>query len=384
MSVGTADAITGNRTANFPPSYPNPANMTMQSNLTHPALHPTLSSLATINVAFNSTTSSPIVITGTLNNLFPNLIDLKVQNPQGNLVLVSQLQPSSNGKFSLRFVPLAPLWSTKGNYTVTVSSGSQELGSTTFFFNGTSNRPNPVPTAHSGALPVEQFRSGIKAQDITCNYDLQLVIKAEDHTSACVNSYVALRLAQIGWAVSNGSAIPQLPDPSSALQLDLSVSLGVMHTKEFVAIKISVNNTYDNPIYAEAQNKWAYQKLDSRCQQNQLGVAILEGYYTPENITRGNSLQLFNKYDCGISQLETGRVYEFEPQSYHVKEIMCYRYFGEPCHSEGLNMNYGFDGYWDRNNTKQPFGVGKYTVIGADEWGHLAIQHFTVVNSTGG
>ncbi|MGI0102324.1 MAG: hypothetical protein ACREA7_06990 [Nitrosotalea sp.] len=47
-SVMTADAITGNDTTNFPPPYPNPANMTMQRNLTRPALHPPTPSLATI------------------------------------------------------------------------------------------------------------------------------------------------------------------------------------------------------------------------------------------------------------------------------------------------------------------------------------------------
>lgn len=237
--------------------------------------------------------------------------------------------------------------------------------------------------ALSHTSPLEQFKSGMSVQDIRCNDDLQLVIKAEDRSPVCVNQYVALRLAQIGWAVSNGSETRQLPDPTSALKLNLSVSPDIIHPKEFVTIKISVNNTYNNPIYVESQNKWAYGNLDSPCQKIRLGVAILDGYYTTRNMTEGKSLQLFNKYDCLSSNLEAGKVYEFEAQSYQVNEIMCYRYFGEPCHSEGLDMNYGFDGYWDKNNTEQPFRAGTYTVIGADEWGHVAIQYFTVTNSTG-
>lgn len=229
--------------------------------------------------------------------------------------------------------------------------------------------------------PLKQFRHGTVPKDVTCWQGFQLIFKVVDNSPACVNPYTALRLAQIGWTESNGSEMQQLPDPSSALKLNLSVNPVLVHPREVVGIKISVNNTFSNPIYVVAQNKWAYENLDSPCKKIRLGVAILDGYYTATNMTEGKNLQLFNKYDCSSWNLESGKVYEFQAQSNQVKEIMCYYYFGEPCHSEGINMNYGFDGYWDKNNTKQPFNAGTYTVIGADEWGHVVIQHFTVANS---
>ncbi len=244
--IHDSNETTQNIPANFPLSYA--ANMTMQGNLTHPALHPTPPSLASINVAFNKTTSSPIVITGTVYKIFSNFIVLKIQNPQDNLVLVSQLQPSSSGGFSLKFVPLAPLWSTQGNYAVTVSSGSQVLDSTTFYFNGTSYRPTPVPIAHNEALPLEQFKSGIKAEDVKCADGFTLVIKSDDGSPACVKLDSAYMLIKRGWAVSesvypggnpqfeldtNSTIIPGHLPRSSGLMLPYSESHRIVNYTGF-------------------------------------------------------------------------------------------------------------------------------------------------------
>lgn len=41
-----------------------------------------------------------------------------------------------------------------------------------------------------------------------------------------------------------------------------------------------------------------------------------------------------------------------------------------------------YSGYYDNNNKFHPFNGGTYTIVGGDEWGHLAIQHFVVTNDT--
>lgn len=69
---------------------------------------------------------------------------------------------------------------------MTVSSGSQNLGTATFYFDGIKNIANPLPITQTQVLPLEQFRSGIKVQDVRCNNNLQLVIKTEDGSPACV------------------------------------------------------------------------------------------------------------------------------------------------------------------------------------------------------
>ena len=47
--------------------------------------------------------------------------------------------------------------------------------------------------------PLKQFRSGIPAKNIKCQPSLELVIKAEDGTPACVTPDGAITLAQRGW-----------------------------------------------------------------------------------------------------------------------------------------------------------------------------------------
>lgn len=48
--------------------------------------------------------------------------------------------------------------------------------------------------------PLVQFNSGIPAIDIKCQPTLQLVIKAEDNSPACVTHDTAIKLMSRGWA----------------------------------------------------------------------------------------------------------------------------------------------------------------------------------------
>ncbi|MHB8602597.1 MAG: Hint domain-containing protein [Nitrosotalea sp.] len=57
-------------------------------------------------------------------------------------------------------------------------------------------------TTPSISSPLKQFKSGIAAQDVTCNNGLQLVIKSEDNSPACVTPDTASKLVIRGWAKS--------------------------------------------------------------------------------------------------------------------------------------------------------------------------------------
>ncbi|TLX80357.1 MAG: hypothetical protein E6L05_00580 [Thaumarchaeota archaeon] len=48
--------------------------------------------------------------------------------------------------------------------------------------------------------PLKQFKSGFAAKDVKCEHDLQLVIKAEDGSPACIKPNDATMLVQRGWA----------------------------------------------------------------------------------------------------------------------------------------------------------------------------------------
>jgi len=52
------------------------------------------------------------------------------------------------------------------------------------------------------APPLEQFKSGIKVQDVKCNAGFELVIKSTDGSPACVKPETAQKLVERGWAIS--------------------------------------------------------------------------------------------------------------------------------------------------------------------------------------
>jgi hypothetical protein len=51
--------------------------------------------------------------------------------------------------------------------------------------------------------PLQQFRSGTSAQQVECKAGLELVIRAEDHSPACVSHSGASVLMSRGWAIVN-------------------------------------------------------------------------------------------------------------------------------------------------------------------------------------
>ena len=68
-----------------------------------------------------------------------------------------------------------------------------------------SNYTNPVILDS----PLKQFRSGIVANDVKCNQDLQLVIKSEDGSPACVKLQTAQKLVERGWGSTNNEGLSE-------------------------------------------------------------------------------------------------------------------------------------------------------------------------------
>lgn len=50
-------------------------------------------------------------------------------------------------------------------------------------------------------FPLMQFKSGISAEDVQCNQGLQIIIKVEDNSPACVTSQTAQKLIERGWGM---------------------------------------------------------------------------------------------------------------------------------------------------------------------------------------
>ena len=51
--------------------------------------------------------------------------------------------------------------------------------------------------------PLKQFKSGINAQQVQCKTGLELVIKAENNSPACVSHSSASALMARGWAIAS-------------------------------------------------------------------------------------------------------------------------------------------------------------------------------------
>lgn len=91
------------------------------------------------------------------------------------------------------------------NQTATDYSNIYYSASKSFRFlirdaNSDSSGP-PIPTAGT-ILPLEQFKAGTPANDVKCNDGLQLLIKAEDGSPACVKPDTAQKLVERGWATN--------------------------------------------------------------------------------------------------------------------------------------------------------------------------------------
>jgi len=59
---------------------------------------------------------------------------LKLVAPNGNIVTISQIPLNSDGSYSTYIPAQGPLWKYDGDYTVSVSHGSDKIASTTFTF----------------------------------------------------------------------------------------------------------------------------------------------------------------------------------------------------------------------------------------------------------
>ena len=115
-----------------------------------------------------------------------------------------------------------------------------------------------------------------------------------------------------------------------------------------------------------------------------VGLAILQGYFDPNNFTRGKALFLYN---TGIAYLCTT---EFYPVSYYLfspssNSAQGFDSHGNPLRNQSMSIDLLTSGYWTGGYGAGPPGPaqfhrfeGTYTVVAADEWGDFEVAHFTV------
>ena len=80
-------------------------------------------------------------------------------------------------------------------------NGNPINSSKSFLFEISNQSAQTIPVIPS---PFTQIKSGIAANDVKCQQGLQLVIKAEDGSPACVRPDTATKLLDRGWAKNSG------------------------------------------------------------------------------------------------------------------------------------------------------------------------------------
>lgn len=180
----------------------------------------------------------------------------------------------------------------------------------------------------------------------------------------------------------NSSHISTQTSNSSYLMLNLSTSSQVIPQGQPIDITISVNNTLSKPLALGDENSWKLNYLRANpCTTEPYGLAIVGGFYSEQNVTTARPLPIFNDVALCPAYNKTTGGYVFEPSSGRVTLDNCTD-TPSAC-SSGFDMGdrLSFSGTWKYGQV-QPFNPGLYTVVGGDEWGHLAIRHFAVSNST--
>ena len=109
----------------------------------HGGNHYTAEGVGTITIVTNSSsyiTGEMINVSGSVSDYdesdpFKNFdMTLKLIAPNGNIVTISQIPLNSDGSYSTYIPAQGPLWKFDGDYTVSVSHGSDKNASTTFTF----------------------------------------------------------------------------------------------------------------------------------------------------------------------------------------------------------------------------------------------------------
>lgn len=260
-----------------------------------------------------------------------------------------------------------------------------------------------VPSSNKTSIesPLGQFRAGTAAGNVKCNDGLQLVTKSEDGSPACVKPDTAQKLIELGWAkevngnssqIANhgppskpfGPRIPVLHTNSirdtSFINLSLATNSTAIRHGQTVGVDIWISNTSGNKLTMNYDDNWPWKRLTLHpCVVGMpFGVALLEGDYSLQNLTAAKQLSLYQNgtYNCPMERYDQVNAYVFEPSSDNATLETPNGNFTSEIR-QGIPVN----GFYDHSNNFQILADGQYTIVAGDEWGHIALQHFTVSNS---
>ena len=135
----------------------------------------------------------------------PSEITVKPHQNETINIVVSVEKNAPSGKYQLNIVGEWP-------------GPNGFLGSSIIINVGKDYGPDAMPF-NAMWTPLKQYQSGVAIKDISCNQDLQLVIKTEDGSPACVKPQTAKKLVERGWGTFPDSTKQAIPILSHSINI---------------------------------------------------------------------------------------------------------------------------------------------------------------------
>lgn len=183
---------------------------------------------------------------------------------------------------------------------------------------------------------------------------------------------------------------------SNGMEIMLSINSSDMVQGGSITVNVSLINTLHTINLVSAEHYWAIGGVSLGACNNMdypMGIAVFNGYYTSANISdAGNPLTVFRPSICPMFILYI-KAYQFYPYgsaaSVKGPSLINGTYYAN---SYIISREFTLSGYYAQQQEPangsimindfqfifNQFSPGTYTVVGADEWGGLAILHFHV------
>ena len=198
----------------------------------------------------------------------------------------------------------------------------------------------------------------------------------------CSSHSTSVTVEQTSYIVTSVDQASSTDTSANGLNLTLSMNSNTFKSGDTVSITIEEKNTLTTDNNVPVADLWPVQGLNdgpTGTVNYPFGISILQGYYDASNIASITPLILYDPNAPYAGPMELAGIisYDFQPSS-DIADIYT-KYDSEPL---SMNMTAGIKvvGFWisGLNATSSNFTPGIYTVVGGNEWGALAILHFTV------
>ena len=185
---------------------------------------------------------------------------------------------------------------------------------------------------------------------------------------------VALAVMSATDSGQSGSQTTSTTTRTLGLQLSLLVSPGAGPAGSGFQVMASVTNflpTVNNVTGLDQYNGVGSNPI---CKFAPIAFDVLQGHYTLANYTSGSMVDVHGPdvFAC-VSEAADLSYYVFQPNSDNFTGPSS---TGASSHAAEVSAD--VSQVWSDGPTSAPLPAGQYTVVAADNWGQLAIVHFTV------